>query len=84
MLANARLDLPEEASQAFDKLITIVQYYMFVIYQIYNLYEQHSGLNLSTKWFNVLAIHLPTDPGVLSWMGKIFSKQDDYPQGFHY
>ena len=83
-LENMRLDLPEEASQAFEKLLTVVPNNIFVIYQIANLYEQQNEIRLSTKWFNVIATHLPTDPGILSRLGHIFSKQDDDSQGFHY
>ena len=39
---------------------------------------------MPTKWFNVLDNHLAIDPGILSQMGQIFSKQDDYYQGLHY
>ena len=39
---------------------------------------------MSTKWFKVLATHLPTDPGISSCLGEILSKQDDGYQGFHY
>ena len=44
-----RLYLPEESIQAFDKLLTVVMNYIFVIYQLANLYEQHNELNLATK-----------------------------------
>ena len=72
-----RLDLSEEASQAFKKLLTVVPNNIFVICQISNLYEQHNELSMVTKCLNVLANHIPTDPVILSWLGKIFSKQYD-------
>ena len=69
-----RLDIPEEASQAFEKLLILVTNNNFVIYQIANLYEQYNELNLVTKWFNVIANHLTTDSGILSQLGQIFRK----------
>ena len=57
---------------------------MFVIFQIVNLYKKYNELNLDTKWFNVIAMRLSTDPGILSHLGKIFRKQDDYCQGSYY
>ena len=75
-----RLDFPGKASQAFDKLLTVVPNDMFVIYQNVNLKKKYNELNLATKWFNVIAIHLPTDPGILSHLGQIFSKKYDYCQ----
>ena len=41
-LENARIDLPEEASQAFEKLLTVVSNDIILIYWIANLYEQHT------------------------------------------
>ena len=83
-LANVRLYIPEEASQDFDKLLTVVLNDILVIYYISNLYEQQNELNLDTKCFNVLATHLPTEPVISSRLGQIFSKEDDDSQGFHY
>ena len=37
-----------------------------------------------TKWFNVIVPQAPTDPGILSRLGQIFIKHDDYSQVFHY
>ena len=79
-----RLDFPGKASQAFDKLLTVVPNDMFVIYQNVNLKKKYNELNLATKWFNVLSTHVPTYPRILSHMGHIFSKHDDDSQGFHY
>ena len=38
-LENLRLDVPEEASQASEKLLKVIPKDIFVIYQISNLYE---------------------------------------------
>ena len=73
-MAIVRLDFPEEASQAFEKLITFVPKDIFIIYQIANLYYKHNELKLATKWFNVVANCLPIHPGILSPMGRMFSK----------
>ena len=78
------LDLPEEASKAFEKLLTFVPKFIFVIYQIDNLYEQQNELNMATKRFNFHATHQQTNPGILPRMGQIFIKKDDDFQGFHY
>ena len=78
------LDLPEEASKAFEKLLTFVPKFIFVIYQIDNLYEQQNELNMATKRFNFHATHQQTNPGILPWLGKIFIKEDDDTQWFHY
>ena len=79
-----RLDLPKEGSQAFDKLLTVVTNNISVIYHIANLYEHQNELNLTTNSFNVITNHLPTNSGILSYMGQILNKQDDNSQGFHY
>ena len=83
-LETSGIDLPEEVSQAFDNLPTVVPNDNFVIHQIDNLYKQYNEINMATKWFNVVDTHLPTDPGILSQLGHIFSKQDDDSQVFHY
>ena len=57
-LANMRLDLTEEASQACEKLLKTVPNDIFV-YLISNLYEYQNELSLYTKWFNVLTTHTP-------------------------
>ena len=64
-LVNVRLDLPEEVSQDFYKSLTVVPDNIFVIYQIYNLYDHQNELNLVTKFFNVLVTHPLTDPDTL-------------------
>ena len=51
-----RLDLPEESSKAFDKLLTFLPNNIFAIYQIANLYEQYNELNMDTKEFNFLLL----------------------------
>ena len=79
-----RLGLPEESSQAFKKLLIVFPNDIFVIYQIANLYDQQNKLNISTKWLNFIANHLPIDPGILSRLGQTFSKQDGDSQGLQY
>ena len=37
-LSNGRLDISDEASQAFDELLTVVPTNIFVVYYIANLY----------------------------------------------
>ena len=79
-----RLYFSEKVSQAFEKLLTVVPNDIIYIYQIANLYEQKNELNLSNKWFSIIANHPPTETGILSRLGHIFIKQDDDYQGFHY
>lgn len=83
-LTNMRMQSPEEARQAFEKLHTIIPNNPAVIYQIANLYEQQNQSQQAVKWFNVLITRVPTDPGVLSRLGQIFSKENEESQGFHY
>ena len=64
-LANVRIYYPKEASQAFEKLLTVAPKNIFSIYQIANLYENQNELKMSTKWFIVINNHIPTDPGIL-------------------
>ncbi|GMH74663.1 hypothetical protein TL16_g06523, partial [Triparma laevis f. inornata] len=82
-LANMRMNSPDEARQAFEKLHTIIPNNPAVIYQIANLYEQQGKNQQAAKWFNVLITRVPTDPGILSRLGQIFSKEQE-SQGFHY
>ncbi len=83
-LANVRMNSPEEARQAFEKLHTIIPNNPAVIYQIANLYEQQQQNQQAAKWFNVLITSVPTDPGILSRLGQIFSKEKEESQGFHF
>jgi intraflagellar transport protein 88 len=83
-LANVRMNSPDEARQAFEKLHTIIPNNPAVIYQIANLYEQQNQNQQAAKWFNVLITRVPTDPGILSRLGQIFSKENEESQGFHY
>ena len=61
---NVRLDIPEEANLEFEKLLTVSLNNILVIYQIANLHEHNNEINMDPKWFNVLAIHLLTIPGI--------------------
>ena len=72
-----RLDIPEVASQAFKKLLTVVLNNILIVYQIANLYEHQNEINMTNKWSNVLITCFPIDPVILSCLGQIFSKQDD-------
>jgi intraflagellar transport protein 88 len=83
-LANVRMNSPDEARQAFEKLHTIIPNNPAVIYQIANLYEQQNQNQQAAKWFNVLIARVPTDPGILSRLGQIYSKENEESQGFHY
>jgi len=83
-LANVRMNSPDEARQAFEKLHTIIPNNPAVIYCIANLYEQTNQNQQAAKWFNVLITRVPTDPGILSRLGQIFSKENEESQGFHY
>jgi intraflagellar transport protein 88 len=83
-IVNKRMDVNNEAQQAFEKLHSIIPNNPEVIYQIANLYDQIGNPRLAAKWFNILYTRVPTDPGVLSRLGAIFNKDDDEAQAFHY
>ncbi|CAM9133796.1 unnamed protein product [Discosporangium mesarthrocarpum] len=84
-LVNMHLGLINEALQAFEKLHTIIPNNSEVIYHIANLYEVHQeNLPMAAKWFNILLARVPSDPGILSRMGHIATKEDDDSQAYFY
>ena len=55
-----------------------------VIFNIANIHDLMGNMRQATKWFNILTTRVPTDPGILSRLGQIYSRDDDEAQAFHY
>jgi intraflagellar transport protein 88 len=83
-IASIRLNLIEDAREAFDKLHSILPHDPRVLYQIASLHEVKKELKLSKKWFNVLSTSISTDANVLSRLGQIYCEEDDESQSVHF
>lgn len=83
-LVNKHLGILSESLQAFEKLHTIIPNSPEVIYQIANLHDMLGNFRSATKYLNYLLTRVPSDPGALSRLGQILSKDDDENLAFHY
>merc|ERR1711988_27000 len=83
-LAYRSAEQHEEALRCFEKLQTIMPMNAEVIYNIAHIHEILGNMRQTTKWFNILATRVPTDPGILSRLGSIYHREEDDSQAFHY
>merc|ERR1711988_1020191 len=83
-LAYRSAEQHEEALRCFEKLQTIMPMNAEVIYNIAHIHEILGNMRQTTKWFNILATRVPTDPGILARLGQIYSREEDEAQAFHY
>mmetsp|Transcript_24966 Transcript_24966/g.99154 ORF Transcript_24966/g.99154 Transcript_24966/m.99154 type:complete len:546 (+) Transcript_24966:869-2506(+) len=83
-LINRRLQLWNEALQAFEKVHQTVPGNAEVIYHIAALYEARGDLAAALKWYNILVSRLPSDPGILLKLGQVCSRIEDEFQAFHF
>ena len=83
-ITSMRLNLIDDAKEAFDKLHSILPHDPRVLYQIASLHEIKKEVRLSKKWFNVLSTSVSTDANVLSRLGQIYNEEADESQSFHF
>lgn len=55
-----------------------------VIYRIALIYENAEKYKQAIKYYNLLVTRLPSDPGILLRIGKLYSQLQDENQAFHY
>jgi intraflagellar transport protein 88 len=83
-LSNARLDLADEAIQAFEKLHSITPNNPVAIYHIADIYENQGQLQDAIKWFSVLIASHNSDSMILARLADLYSKIKDDAQQLHY
>jgi intraflagellar transport protein 88 len=83
-LSNVRLQEPEEAIQAFEKLHSITPNSPTVIYHIADINENRGQSQNAMKWFNVLAASQSSDSTILSRLAYLYAKSKDDSQSLHY
>lgn len=83
-LSNLRLNQPDEAIQAFEKLHTITPNNPVVIYHIADIYEGQGKLQDAIQWFNVLAASQSSDSTVLARLSYLYNKVEDESQSLHW
>ena len=83
-LSNLRLNKPDDAIQAFEKLHTITPNNPAVIYHIADIYEDQGKLQDAIQWFNVLAASQSSDSTVLARLAYLYDKVGDESQSLHW
>jgi intraflagellar transport protein 88 len=83
-LTSVRLGHTLEAIQSFSKLHSVSANDPRVLYQVSNLYEEVDDTIKAEKWFNILLVTIPSDPGILTRLGQLFLLTNNESQSFHY
>nr|XP_009921233.1 PREDICTED: intraflagellar transport protein 88 homolog isoform X1 [Haliaeetus albicilla] len=84
-LTYKKLNRIEEALDCFLKLHAILRNSAQVLHQIANIYEiMEKNPKKAIEWLLQLISVVPTDPHVLSKLGKLYDNEGDKSQAFHY
>ena len=82
-LSNVRLDLPGEAIETFEKLLSISPNNPVAIYHIADIHENQGLIEDAIRWFNVLVASQNSDSMILARLADLYLKLKDSPQSLH-
>eukprot|EP00388_Colpodella_angusta_P038696 GDKK01045226.1.p1 GENE.GDKK01045226.1~~GDKK01045226.1.p1 ORF type:complete len:350 (+),score=46.13 GDKK01045226.1:63-1052(+) len=81
-LTTKALGLYDESLRMFRRLQSLVES-VEVLYQIADLNSRMGDSN-TIDWYPRLIGRVPTDPGALASLGKLFARERDQSQAYHY
>lgn len=87
-LVNSHMGKLAEALLAFEKLHSITNHNVEVMWQLGDIHERLNNHHKAHEWFSFIVSApqkgRPTDPGVLSRLANLYNKNEDETQAFHY